>query len=450
MTEVRTLGLRILLAVSLSFALWVFVSYTQNPDRRVRFDAVPVEVDGLAPGLVLVDNNGLPRTTRPTVSITVEAAADALQNVTERDVRAFQDVTDLGAGQHIVDVQVETNRTDRLRLQLTTDPFRLPLRIDQEISTTVALSVTVDGVVPFSFEALEANVTARGQTIQQALISGPSNRIERVVRVQATADIDRLTSTYNSPRTLDAIDADGKVVDGVIIDPPQVLVQIPIVSSVGLKRVPIVPAIIGEPASGYVVVGVAVEPQLVTLTGSSGPLDNVESVSTASVSVAGATRSFTQTVALQEPQQARLRFGEPTTAVVTVQIAALDRPFQVSLPVPVQAIEIEPGVVISLSPNAILFTLQGRSGTLGRLDTTSLIASVSLRGLGPGTYQITPQIQLPDGITLAAPPSQVTVTIRAIPTPTPPTTPTIAEDGTQTAVVPTPEPTPAPTSTPVP
>ncbi len=432
MSEVRTIGLRLLLALVLSFALWVFVSYTQNPDRRARFDTVPVEVDGLGAGLVLVDSNGLPRTTRPSVSVTVEAAADELQNVGQPDLRAFQDVTDLTAGQYVIDVQVETTRTDRLRLKFATDPFRLPLRIEQAITRTVGLTVTVSGIVPFSFEALEANATARSQTIREVSVTGPQNRVERVVGARALADIDRLTSTYNSPRTLEAVDADGKVVDGVSIDPPQVLVQIPIVSSVGVKRVPIVPALSGEPASGYVVAGVAVEPQLATLTGSSGPLDGVQNITTAPVSVDGATRTFTRTVALQEPERARLRFGEPTTAVVTVRITQLDRPFQVTLPVTVQAIDIEGGLLVSLSPAAIPFTLQGRSTNLGKLDATTLIATVSLRGLGPGVYLITPQIKLPDGITLAIPPPQLTVTLRAIPTATPPTTPTTPQEGTPT------------------
>ena len=47
MNWLQTFGLRLILAFTLSFAVWVFVSYTQNPDRRIRFRGLrklPVQV----------------------------------------------------------------------------------------------------------------------------------------------------------------------------------------------------------------------------------------------------------------------------------------------------------------------------------------------------------------------------------------------------------------------
>lgn len=427
MTWLRAVGLRLMLALLLSFALWVFVSYTQNPDRRVRFDNVPVEAADLAPGLMVVDSNGLPRTVRPSVSVLVEAAADELQNVSERDIRAYQDLSEREPGQYVLDVKVEPIRPDRIRLQLTADPFLLPIRVEREITRTVGLTVTVSGSVPFSFEALNPSVTARGQLINGASVRGPENRIARVVAVRTTADIDRLTSTYNSPRSLEAISEDGRVVDGVTIDPVQVNVQVPIISSVGVKRVPVVPLLSGEPASGYIVTEVQVSPQLVTLTGSSGPLDNVQSISTAAVNLSGTTGVFTRTVALQEPERARLRFGEPTTAVVTVRVVAVDRSFQVTLPLPVQAVNIEGGLQVSVSPAIASFTLQGSPAALAQIDTATLSATVSARGLGPGAYPIVPQLALPPGVQLVGPPASVTVILRALPTATPEATPTVTQ-----------------------
>lgn len=441
MTWLRTVGMRFMLAFLLAFALWVFVSYTQNPDQNLSFDT-PVEIDNLASGLLVVDSNGLPRTTRPTVVVTVQAAADALVNVRERDLRAYVDVENLQAGQYNLDVQVDPTRNDLTRIQLSSEPDRIAIRLEQEITRTVALTVTVAGNVPFSFEALAPRVTARNAQVNAAAVRGPQNRVERVATVRATVDIDRLTSTYNSPRSLEALDIDGRVVDGVTIEPAQVNVQVPIISSVGVKRVPVVPQLLGEPGSGYYVRAVGVEPQLVTLTGSSGPLDDVESISTAGVDVEGATGTFTRTVTLLEPLNARLRFGEPTTAVVTVQIAALDQPYQVTLPVPVQAVGVSPGLQVSLSPAVVQFTLQGRSIQLSQLDASSLLATVSVRGLGPGVYSVAPEITLPEGIALASAPEEVTVTLRAPPTPTQTATITVTETLT---LEPTESPTPQPT-----
>ena len=157
-------------------------------------------------------------------------------------------------GQYVLDVNVRSVRTDRLRLQFTPDPFRLPVRIEREITRTVALTITVNGSVPFSYEAGRAEASLAGIPLQEVLVRGPENRVEQVVAVRADVDIDRLTSTYNSPRLLEAITADGRVLDGVTLEPQQVNVQVPILSSVGSKRVPIVPQLFGQPGDGYVTV----------------------------------------------------------------------------------------------------------------------------------------------------------------------------------------------------
>ena len=69
MTSLRTQGLRLLLSIGLAFALWIFVSFTQNPDQRSAFEGVPVDIEGLAPGLLVVDKEGLPKANLPTVTI---------------------------------------------------------------------------------------------------------------------------------------------------------------------------------------------------------------------------------------------------------------------------------------------------------------------------------------------------------------------------------------------
>jgi YbbR domain-containing protein len=449
---IRTVGLRLMLAFLLSFALWVFVSYTQNPDRSIRFDNVPVDTVDLASGLVLVDNNGLPRSARPTVSITVEGATDDLQTVSERDLRAYQDLSGLGPGQYIPDVRVETSRADQVRLRFTPDPQSLPIRLEQEITKTVELTVTVSGRVPFSFRAGAPSVTFQNQSIVTATIRGPQNRVERVVLARVTADIDRLTSTYDSPQALEVIGEDGQIVDGVATAPVIVNVRVPIEPTIGLKRVPVVPAVTGEPASGFLVTGISVDPTTVELTGSE--LDDLESVETEPVNITGATRTFTRTVTILEPPGARLSTSQPPTAVVTVQVQVFSQPARVTLPIQIRIVDVPSGYQVALSPAAVPFTFQGLPVVLGQLDATSLSAVVSARGLSAGTFTITPELatELPLGIALAGPPPQVTLTLIAPPTPTaePPTTATPAPE---TPEAPTPPPAtepPEPIATPEP
>jgi YbbR domain-containing protein len=409
--------------------------------------------------MVIVDNNGLPRTARPTVDVTVEAPAQELQNVSERDIRAFVDATSLAPGQYVLDVQVQSTRLDQPRLQYTPDPFRIPLRIEQEITRTVPITVSVQGTVPFSYEAGETRVTVGEQVQTLASVRGPANRIEEVTAVRTSVDIDRLTSTYNSPRPLEAITEDGRVVDGVTIDPAQVNVQVPIFSSVGSKRVPIVPQLVGEPASGYIVTSIAVDPQLVTLTGSSGPLDEVQNISTSPINITNSSSSISRTVGLLEPEGVRVRFGEPVAALVTVNIVPLEQPYQIRLPIPVQVAGVANGLLVTVSPPIVSVTFQGRPGQLAQLDPSALQAVASVRGLGPGVYTVDAVVALPENSGITAQNQKVTVTLRipatAVPTAAPatpaPATPESTPDNTPIPPEPTQAPaTPAATGAPLP
>ena len=111
MDFLNTPALRFLLALILAFTLWVFVSYTHNPDRSIAYDNVPVDIEGLAPGLVVIDKEGLPRIQRPEVDITVLADDETVRNVRVSDLRPFVDLTGRGPGEHNVPVNVVTTRS---------------------------------------------------------------------------------------------------------------------------------------------------------------------------------------------------------------------------------------------------------------------------------------------------------------------------------------------------
>jgi YbbR domain-containing protein len=464
-TSLRAQGLRLLLSIGLAFALWIFVSFSQNPDQRSAFEGVPVDVEGLAPGLLVVDKEGLPKANRPTVIISAEGEEAMIQTVGQRDLRAFVDLSGLPAGEHSnVPVIVERNRAGLARLTLTSNPAFLSFRLEQEITRTVPLTVEVTGNVPFSFAKGQPRLTQDGRAVDNVLIRGPQSRVDRVSLARVVADIDRLTGNYISSRPVQILSQDGEEVAGVTAEPDSIDVLVPIASSAGIKRVPVVPRLVGVPASGQIVSTVSVDPQFVQLTGGSDALDGIESIETFDVDITGATRAISRTVAMRVPANTSLASGEPAAATVMVQIRPIDRPFQITLPVPIQLTDTQDGLLVALSENSIQIKLEGNASALGAFDPASLRGTVSVGTLGEGTYAITPSFQLPDGVRLAEPPPKVTVTLRRPPTPQPtaipntetpvatPTTP-LQETATPTTEITTTQtisgtPTTGPTATP--
>jgi YbbR domain-containing protein len=448
MIWLRTSGLRLLLAIGLGFSLWVFVSYTTNPDRLTQFKDLPVEPEELPAGLVIVDQNGMPNPPLPPVTVTLRSIGDTTVTPSSNDIEAYVDLTGQQPGERNVPVRARITTPGRKPEIAEIKPDLVAIRIEQVLTRTVPLTIEIAGSVPFSYQDLPPRATVSGQSVNEVSISGPRSQVERVAVAEATANIDRLTANYDAPRQLEAIDADGQAVEGVVIRPERVNVSVPIVSIAGIKRVPIVPSVVGEPASGYVVAGLSVTPQFARLAGGSGSLESVQSITTEQMNIAGASGTITRVVDLRAPEETPLLSGEPVSATVTVRIEPIARPFQLTLPVPVQLIDIGPGLLGSANPLIVEITIAGNAAQLGALDPTALIGTVSARGLGAGIYSIAPSFNLPRGVELVGDPPKVTVALRLPASPTPSATPTETATVQPIEALPTDTPLPAPTETP--
>ncbi len=454
MSNVRFTLLRALLAFGLSFALWAFVSFSQNPEATVRFPDVTLEAIGLEPGLVMVDANGVPTTALPPVDITLSTDQQQLTQLRPVDVRAVVDLSGRGPGEHIVPVNVQATRSN---LSFTVpeggvQPSALPIRLEQLSTKRVPIDLEVRGNLPFSFERGAPKISFGGEPIAAVEVSGPQSRVERVEAARAMANIEQLRATYLAPLGLTAIDGGGVEVEGVTLSPASVTVEIPISPVVGLKLVPVEPEIVGLPAPGYEVTGVLVEPPLIALAGSSGPLDAVEVLTTSPFDLTGATQTRVRSVGIIFPEGTSPREGEPSVARVTVQVAPISRSFQVVLPVQVTVTGQGQGLLAGVNPSVVSVTVSGSSDALAALGQEALRGTVDASGLGPGTYQRAVNVNLPEGVSLVGDPPVVDLSLRFPPAPTstavplPTDTPAITSTAETTATV-TPE---LPSATPEP
>ncbi len=449
MSSFRATLMRVALALGLSFAMWAFVSFSQNPEETVTFPDLPLETTGLEEGLVLVDANGLPSPSLPLVTITMRTDQAQLASLRPVDFRVLVDLTGLGPGEHIVPVNVRPTRSN-LSFEIVSDgvePSAVPIRLEQQSERSVPIEVEVLGNLPFSFERGEPRVSFGGAPVADIRVTGPQSRVSRVAAARARANIEQLRATYLAPLTLEPIDAAGESVDGVRLEPATVTVQIPINPVVGLKLVPVEPAVVGLPAPGYELRGVVVDPPLIALTGSSGPLDSVEMLATEPIELGGATGTIVRTVPLIFPENTAPRPGEPSSVRVTVEIAPIALLFQAQLPAQVAVTGVAPGLTASVSPQTLVVNLTGSSAALAALAQTPLQASVDASGLGAGSYTITPTLNLPEGVSLIGDPPTVQLTLRL---PPPPATVTSAPTDESGEATPAPTPTAGGEATPAP
>jgi YbbR domain-containing protein len=153
------------------------------------------------------------------------------------------------------------------------------------------------------------------------------------------------------------------------------------------REVPIVPAVDGRPAPGFVVGPLSAEPRVVEVIGPESAVKRATEVVTEPVSVADAQMEVKQTVILGLLDPA-LRLKTARSAMVTVQIlpAPLERTLRNQ---PVHLRNLGANLQAEAVPPTVEITVRGNREGLGRVASDDLAAFIDLAGLGPGQYTLT-------------------------------------------------------------
>lgn len=162
------------------------------------------------------------------------------------------------------------------------------------------------------------------------------------------------------------------------------------------KVIPVVPVIEGEPAPGFAVGQVTIEPARVEVTGPESALRHLRDATTEPVSVAGATRRVRESVNIGV-SDASVRLNSPISGTVTVQVqpAPVDR---VVSGVPLRTRHLGKGLAALPTPAAVSVSLRGPHDVLQRLGPDAVPAYVDLAGLRPGRYNLPVRIELPQNV----------------------------------------------------
>jgi len=172
-------------------------------------------------------------------------------------------------------------------------------------------------------------------------------------------------------------------VEVVQVTPPSIVMAFDTSAS---KSVPIVPALDGRPAPGFVVGKWTVDPPSVEVIGPASSVGRVTEALTEPVNLAGVRDRVTEdvTVGVLDPS---LRVKTPRTASVTVQI--LPAPLEHKLcGRPVHLRNLAANLSAEAVPSAVDVTIRGSREALNRLEPDDVAAYVDLAGLGAGQYTL--------------------------------------------------------------
>jgi YbbR domain-containing protein len=156
------------------------------------------------------------------------------------------------------------------------------------------------------------------------------------------------------------------------------------------KRVPVVPAIDGQPAPGYVVGKRGVLPATVEVTGPESRVRLVGEATTEPVPIKGARARVSDTVTVGVIDSS-VRLVEPQRAEVTIDIwpAPVERTLA---DVPIRWRNLLAGLSAQLTPNLTAVTVRGTKEVVDGLRPDAIMAYVDLAGLGAGRYNLRIQV----------------------------------------------------------
>jgi YbbR domain-containing protein len=318
-----------------------------------------------------------------------------------------------GSGSHRVPVHV-VSVDDRITV-VGVQPAAVTIDLDRLDQKTV--DVVVDhGPTPNGLELGEEAVDpARVQ------VSGPASVIDRVVAARASVIIQPSGIDVDQAIELVAIDELGDAVGQVDVEPREGHVTIPVFSDRETRTLPVNPVVTGDPAAGFEIASVTVDPPVMLVEGDADQLAELVSVDTVQIPMTGVSSDLTVNVGLSLPTGV-LAVGEDRIGVtITLRPVTATRTFSAG----VRLIGAAQGRTYELDADRILVTIGGSVVDLDRLSGTALVVDLVVTGLLPGTERVPVSLDLPAGATLvSASPSTVSVTIAApSPSPTPAASP---------------------------
>ena len=172
------------------------------------------------------------------------------------------------------------------------------------------------------------------------------------------------------------------------------------------RRVPIRPAVDGDPAPGYVVGKMEADPAMVDVAGPESAVMRATEAVTEPVPVGGARERVRETVTVGVLDPAlRISGAKSTIVTVAIQLAPLERTLRGR---PVHRRNLGDTLDAQVDPVTVDVMLRGNREALARLDPDDIAAYVDLTDLGAGEYAALPvHVDAPDrvGVTRVSPES---------------------------------------------
>ncbi|MBX7253372.1 MAG: hypothetical protein K1X50_15440 [Candidatus Promineofilum sp.] len=397
--DILTNAASFLLALVLAIAIWTNASEAQDP-VLTRFLEVPLKIVGLPADTVLAEVDA-----REVVQIRLEGPDSILEAASPEDFTATADVSRVPPGEPTsVDITVTGGRPGATISFIT--PESIDVLLEQQVTREVPVELDLRGTV------------ARGHNQGEPLLDPPTIRVSGAASRVNELDFALVTVFLNSTaetlvETSEPIfyDRSGRVasVTGLDLSSQEVTVTIPVEEAAGFADKLVTAVWAGEPAPGYRLLSVTVDPPSILVEGRPALVNRLTSVRTEAIDITGLTQSFEQAVTLDLPEGVTVDPEQTVTVRIEIEPILTTSTF---IRVP-ETRGLPSTLEATATPSQVRVVLFGPLPVLDALAENDVRVTLDLFGLEPGTYSIEPDVSVPDrGIEIrSVQPTAVSVTI---------------------------------------
>jgi YbbR domain-containing protein len=374
-------------ALMLAFFVWVIATFQSDPIQQGRF---PSRVDiRMTPDAGLLITS--PTLQTRTASLIIRAPKSVYDLLSSEEIEVWADLSGLGPGEHTVPLQARLARPRASVIDISPSLMRLTLEAADQRQIPLRALVTSEPPAGYSREEPVFDVN-----LNQVLVSGPASKVDEVVAAQVSIDLGQQRNPYEGDVRLSAVDADGNVVDEVVIDPQIVHVTVPIRRRDDVREVAVRPTIDGTPPDGYVLNALSYDPQVILVSGTSAQLANLpDTLSTQPIVLTDRTTNFeVQVPVVLADTNLLVLSGQNVTVSVEISPLTASREFDGII---VEVTGVPEGHVARLAPSEVTVLLTGPQPQLEPLQARDIHVAVDLNGLQAGSYTLTPLVTISQG-----------------------------------------------------
>jgi YbbR domain-containing protein len=267
-------------------------------------------------------------------------------------------------------------------------PHTITFTLESLSTQTLPVDLSISGEPAIGYQVGEVTVDPL-----EVVVAGAQSQVQKVKRARVSVNMSGLRESFDQTIKVEILDQNGQQVDGITFSPEFVHVTMPVSQQGGYRDVAVKVVVTGRVASGYRLTDISVFPPIVTVFAGNSELVNALPgvVETQPLDLQNAQEDINTRLSLNLPE------GISIVGDQTVLIQAGVSPIESSITLAGERVEIfglNGGLNALVSPTTVDVIVSGPLPLLDTLTRQDVRVTVDLTGLGIGTHQITPKVEV--------------------------------------------------------